>query len=128
MISFAVLISSSYCFKASNFSSFVISEIKIFYSNFCNVQTLNAANNQLKYINLDFLTYHPSIKSFTSKISKESLVYCEFILNQQYYISQYHHHISWFLMFHLHILQFDPNICYMYYYQKYYILYHHIQQ
>lgn len=32
----------------------LLSEIKIFYSNFCNVQTLNAANNQLKYINLDF--------------------------------------------------------------------------
>lgn len=29
----------------------LLSEIKIFYSNFCNVQTLNAANNQLKYIN-----------------------------------------------------------------------------
>ncbi len=41
----------------------LLSEIKIFYSNFCNVQTLNAANNQLKYINLDFLTYLPSIKS-----------------------------------------------------------------
>ncbi|WP_341466080.1 leucine-rich repeat domain-containing protein, partial [Shigella sonnei] len=33
------------------------------YSNFCNVQTLNAANNQLKNINLDFLTCLPSIKS-----------------------------------------------------------------
>ncbi|WP_096957802.1 leucine-rich repeat domain-containing protein [Escherichia coli] len=44
-------------------NSNLLSEIKIFYSNFCNVQTLNAANNQLKYINLDFLTYLPSIKS-----------------------------------------------------------------
>ncbi|HAO0426309.1 TPA: leucine-rich repeat domain-containing protein, partial [Escherichia coli] len=41
----------------------LLSEIKIFFSNFCNVQTLNAANNQLEKINLHFLTYLSSIKS-----------------------------------------------------------------
>lgn len=41
----------------------LLSEIKMFYSNFCNVQTLNAANNQLENINLHFLTYLSSIKS-----------------------------------------------------------------
>ena len=41
----------------------LLSEIKIFFSNFCNIQTLNAANNQLEKINLHFLTYLSSIKS-----------------------------------------------------------------
>ncbi|EHE2704390.1 TPA: T3SS effector leucine-rich repeat protein EspR1, partial [Escherichia coli] len=41
----------------------LLSEIKMFYSNFCKVQTLNAANNQLEKINLHFLTYLSSIKS-----------------------------------------------------------------
>lgn len=41
----------------------LLSEAKIFYNNFCNVQTLNAANNRLKHTNLDFLTYLPSIRS-----------------------------------------------------------------
>ncbi|HHH6610767.1 TPA: leucine-rich repeat domain-containing protein, partial [Escherichia coli] len=51
----------------------LLSEIKIFFSNFCNVQTLNAANNQLEKINLHFLTYLSSIKSLrldNNKISR----------------------------------------------------------
>lgn len=50
-------------------------EIKIFYSNFCNVQILNVVNNQLKYINFDFLIYFLFIKSL--RLDNNKIIYID---------------------------------------------------